>query len=41
MYKRKIPVNIASLIVFQKRANIGIEKWIYSQLLKYIPQLKK
>lgn len=30
-------LTIASLSVFQKRSCVEIEKWIYTQLLNYVP----
>jgi len=41
MFKKNLNLTIASLSVFQKRSCVEIEKWIYTQLLNYIPNLKE
>ena len=41
MFKKNLKLTIASLSVFQKRSCVEIEKWIYTQLLNYIPNQKE
>lgn len=41
MFKKKLQLSMASLMVFQKRPNVTVEKWIYTQLLTYVPNTNK